>query len=81
MLKNTFGILGSIDGVEAAKQHFPLSRYRYMCELKRALDAKGNGVLEMPTGTGRKRDLAYDIATSDLGLDPTSHFMLAISCN
>ena len=23
-----------------------------MCELKRALDAKGNGVLEMPTGTG-----------------------------
>ena len=24
-----------------------------MCELKRALDAKGNGVLEMPTGTGR----------------------------
>ena len=30
-------------------------RYRYMCELKRALDAKGNSVLEMPTGTGRKR--------------------------
>ena len=27
-------------------------RYRYMCELKRALDAKGNSVLEMPTGTG-----------------------------
>ncbi|CAJ1342662.1 unnamed protein product [Effrenium voratum] len=28
-------------------------QYKYMCELKRALDAKGNGVLEMPTGTGK----------------------------
>jgi len=28
-------------------------QYRYMCELKRALDAKGHGVLEMPTGTGK----------------------------
>ena len=30
-------------------------RYRYMCELKRSLDAKGNSVLEMPTGTGLRQ--------------------------
>jgi DNA excision repair protein ERCC-2 len=28
-------------------------QYAYMCELKRALDAKGDALLEMPTGTGK----------------------------
>lgn len=28
-------------------------QYDYMLELKRALDAKGHCVLEMPTGTGK----------------------------
>jgi len=38
-------------------------QYRYMCELKRALDAKGNGVLEMPTGTGKTVTL-FSLITS-----------------
>ncbi len=28
-------------------------QYQYMLELKRTLDAKGHGLLEMPTGTGK----------------------------
>ena len=32
-------------------------QYRYMLELKRALDAHGHACLEMPTGTGKVRDL------------------------
>jgi DNA excision repair protein ERCC-2 len=28
-------------------------QYAYMLEMKRALDAKGHGLLEMPTGTGK----------------------------
>jgi hypothetical protein len=31
-------------------------QYRYMLELKRALDAHGHACLEMPTGTGKVRD-------------------------
>ena len=38
-------------------------QYRYMCELKRALDAKGNSVLEMPTGTGKTVTL-FSLITS-----------------
>lgn len=38
-------------------------QYRYMCELKRALDAKGNCVLEMPTGTGKTVSL-FSLITS-----------------
>eukprot|EP00931_Biecheleriopsis_adriatica_P035081 TRINITY_DN20216_c0_g1_i1.p1 TRINITY_DN20216_c0_g1~~TRINITY_DN20216_c0_g1_i1.p1 ORF type:complete len:832 (+),score=168.69 TRINITY_DN20216_c0_g1_i1:142-2637(+) len=38
-------------------------QYRYMCELKRALDAKGNCVLEMPTGTGKTVTL-FSLITS-----------------
>ena len=33
-------------------------QYRYMLELKRALDAHGHACLEMPTGTGKVRDPA-----------------------
>uniref|UniRef100_A0A1Y1MAL3 DNA 5'-3' helicase n=1 Tax=Photinus pyralis TaxID=7054 RepID=A0A1Y1MAL3_PHOPY len=32
-------------------------QYAYMCELKRALDAKGHCVLEMPSGTGKTTTL------------------------
>jgi DNA excision repair protein ERCC-2 len=28
-------------------------QYAYMCDLKKTLDAAGNGVLEMPSGTGK----------------------------
>eukprot|EP00927_Polykrikos_kofoidii_P051222 TRINITY_DN45008_c0_g1_i1.p1 TRINITY_DN45008_c0_g1~~TRINITY_DN45008_c0_g1_i1.p1 ORF type:complete len:854 (-),score=118.09 TRINITY_DN45008_c0_g1_i1:124-2685(-) len=47
-------------------------QYRYMCELKRALDAKGNGVLEMPTGTGKTVTLfslitSYQLAHPEVG--------------
>ncbi|CAK9004531.1 unnamed protein product [Durusdinium trenchii] len=43
-----------------------------MCELKRALDAKGNSVLEMPTGTGKTVTLfslitSYQWAHPELG--------------
>jgi DNA excision repair protein ERCC-2 len=38
--------------------YFPYPRlypeqYSYMCDLKKALDAGGNAVLEMPSGTGK----------------------------
>lgn len=38
--------------------HFPYPRiypeqYKYMCDLKRTLDAGGNCILEMPSGTGK----------------------------
>ncbi|ORZ03452.1 DNA repair helicase [Syncephalastrum racemosum] len=38
--------------------HFPYDKiypeqFQYMCDLKRALDAKGHCVLEMPSGTGK----------------------------
>ena len=44
--------------LEGLDVFFPYPRlykeqYEYMLELKRALDAKGHGVLEMPTGTGK----------------------------
>lgn len=44
-----------LDGLEV---YFPYDyvykeQYQYMLELKRALDAKGDAVLEMPTGTGK----------------------------
>ena len=44
-----------IDGLEVL---FPFEyiypeQYEYMLELKRVLDAKGHGVLEMPCGTGK----------------------------
>ena len=32
-------------------------QYSYMIELKRTLDAKGHGVLEMPSGTGKTATL------------------------
>ena len=38
--------------------HFPYSyiypeQFSYMCELKKALDATGHCLLEMPSGTGK----------------------------
>ena len=44
-----------IDGLEVL---FPYARvyaeqFAYMRELKKALDAKGHAMLEMPTGTGK----------------------------
>ena len=44
-----------VDGLEV---FFPYDlvyreQYQYMLELKRALDAKGDAILEMPTGTGK----------------------------
>lgn len=45
----------SVDGLIV---YFPYDyiypeQYAYMCELKRALDAKGHCLLEMPSGTGK----------------------------
>lgn len=47
-------------------------QYRYMCELKKTLDAKGHGVLEMPTGTGKTVCLfslitSYQLAHPEVG--------------
>ncbi|KAJ3591231.1 hypothetical protein NHX12_009177 [Muraenolepis orangiensis] len=44
--------------IEGLLVHFPYDyiypeQYSYMLELKRTLDAKGHGVLEMPSGTGK----------------------------
>ncbi|CAG2175133.1 unnamed protein product, partial [Oppiella nova] len=44
-----------IDGLDV---YFPYDyiypeQYSYMCELKKCLDARGHGVLEMPSGTGK----------------------------
>eukprot|EP00930_Biecheleria_cincta_P069750 TRINITY_DN57455_c0_g1_i1.p1 TRINITY_DN57455_c0_g1~~TRINITY_DN57455_c0_g1_i1.p1 ORF type:complete len:836 (-),score=161.87 TRINITY_DN57455_c0_g1_i1:48-2555(-) len=54
--------------IEELRVFFPYDsiypeQYRYMCELKRALDAKGNAVLEMPTGTGKTVTL-FSLITS-----------------
>lgn len=47
-------------------------QYRYMLELKRALDARGHCLLEMPTGTGKTITLlslvtAYQLAHPEVG--------------
>eukprot|EP00897_Mesotaenium_endlicherianum_P010484 jgi/Mesen1/9464/ME000627S08848 len=47
-------------------------QYQYMTELKRALDAKGHCLLEMPTGTGKTITLlslitSYQLAHRDMG--------------
>nr|XP_027200231.1 general transcription and DNA repair factor IIH helicase subunit XPD-like [Dermatophagoides pteronyssinus] len=48
-----------IDGLDV---YFPYNyiypeQYAYMCHLKKCLDAKGHGVLEMPSGTGKTTSL------------------------
>lgn len=48
-----------IDGLEVL---FPYDyiypeQYTYMCELKKAIDSKGHGLLEMPSGTGKTASL------------------------
>ncbi|KAK9841666.1 hypothetical protein WJX74_009815 [Apatococcus lobatus] len=57
--------------------HFPYEyiypeQYRYMLELKRALDARGHCLLEMPTGTGKTITLlslitSYQLAHPEVG--------------
>src|SRR5438128_12526964 len=47
-------------------------QYAYMLELKRALDARGDAILEMPTGTGKTVSLlalitSYQLAHPDCG--------------
>uniref|UniRef100_A0A061RL20 DNA 5'-3' helicase n=1 Tax=Tetraselmis sp. GSL018 TaxID=582737 RepID=A0A061RL20_9CHLO len=47
-------------------------QYRYMLELKRALDAKGHSCIEMPTGTGKTITLlslitSYQLAHPEVG--------------
>lgn len=54
--------------IDELKVYFPYDtiypeQYRYMCELKKALDAQGNAVLEMPTGTGKTVTL-FSLITS-----------------
>ena len=49
------GLVFKLDGMPV---YFPYPKiypeqYDYMRELKNALDAKGNALLEMPTGTGK----------------------------
>ena len=48
--------------IEGLLVYFPYEyiypeQYSYMIELKRTLDAKGHGVLEMPSGTGKTATL------------------------
>jgi Rad3-related DNA helicase len=49
---------GLVFKLEDIEVYFPYEmmyeeQYSYMLEMKRALDAKGHGLLEMPTGTGK----------------------------
>eukprot|EP00405_Crypthecodinium_cohnii_P037987 CAMPEP_0206536930 /NCGR_PEP_ID=MMETSP0325_2-20121206/7038_1 /ASSEMBLY_ACC=CAM_ASM_000347 /TAXON_ID=2866 /ORGANISM="Crypthecodinium cohnii, Strain Seligo" /LENGTH=892 /DNA_ID=CAMNT_0054034227 /DNA_START=156 /DNA_END=2831 /DNA_ORIENTATION=+ len=63
--------------IEGLRVFFPYDtiypeQYKYMCELKRALDAKGQCVLEMPTGTGKTVTLfslitSYQYARPEVG--------------
>jgi len=63
--------------IDDLRVFFPYDRiypeqYRYMCGLKKALDAKGNAVLEMPTGTGKTVSLfalitSYQLAHPQIG--------------
>mmetsp|Transcript_2735 Transcript_2735/g.5980 ORF Transcript_2735/g.5980 Transcript_2735/m.5980 type:complete len:832 (+) Transcript_2735:68-2563(+) len=63
--------------IDEVKVYFPYAsiypeQYRYMQHLKTALDAKGNGVLEMPTGTGKTVTLfsfitSYQFAHPEIG--------------
>mmetsp|Transcript_122306 Transcript_122306/g.212225 ORF Transcript_122306/g.212225 Transcript_122306/m.212225 type:complete len:842 (+) Transcript_122306:93-2618(+) len=63
--------------IEELRVYFPYDsiypeQYRYMCELKKALDAHGNCVLEMPTGTGKTVTLfslitSYQLAHPEVG--------------
>lgn len=44
--------------IEGLTVYFPYDyiypeQYHYMCELKKCIDAKGHGLLEMPSGTGK----------------------------
>ena len=50
--------------IEDVTVHFPYDyiypeKYSYMVELKRALDANGHALLEMPPGTGKTILLIY----------------------
>ena len=54
---NTYLYLNRID-IDGLTVLFPYDciypeQYSYMCELKKCLDAKGHGLLEMPSGTGK----------------------------
>ncbi|KAJ6337118.1 hypothetical protein OIU76_006899 [Salix suchowensis] len=50
--------------------HIYPEQYSYMVELKRALDAKGHCLLEMPTGTGKTIALLSLITSYTLSLNP-----------
>jgi DNA excision repair protein ERCC-2 len=64
----------NLDGLEV---FFPYpavykEQFQYMLEVKRALDAKGDGLLEMPTGTGKTVSLlavitSFQLAHPDCG--------------
>ena len=43
--------------IEKSSKSYNPEQYQFMLEPKRALDAKGNSLLEMPTGTGETIDL------------------------
>ena len=64
----------NLDGLEVFFPYPAVYReqYSYMLEVKRALDAKGDGLLEMPTGTGKTVSLlavitSYQYAHPDCG--------------
>lgn len=63
-----------LDGLEVFFPYPAVYReqFAYMMELKRALDAKGDGILEMPTGTGKTVSLlalitSYQFAHPECG--------------
>lgn len=64
----------NLEGIEVffPYEYIYPEQYTYMLELKRALDAKGHGLLEMPTGTGKTVCLlslitSYQLAHPEMG--------------
>ena len=77
----------NLDGLEV---FFPYDfmykeQYTYMLELKRTLDAKGHGLIEMPTGTGKTVCVlalvtSYQLAHPEMGKVRLHSIMLSVSC-
>jgi len=68
------GICFKLEGMDVYfpyKKMYP-EQYKYMLEMKHALDAKGHGLLEMPTGTGKTACVlslvvSYQLAHPEMG--------------
>nr|CAD1829661.1 unnamed protein product [Ananas comosus var. bracteatus] len=61
-------------------EHIYPEQYGYMVEMKRALDARGHALLEMPTGTGKTSALLSLILSYSLHHSPNSPPLKLLYC-